>query len=273
MMKIHNSTHKNRVPRMIYRIPSIMTLFTLTLLGLSISFLLSSPLTISFAQLSSSPETMPSQGVQGANELAELEAARQQYLSAWNNTAFASQFDVFIAEGSDSGYGIYGEHLPASVFRPGETIVLYVEPVGYGHQPITDASTTPDGGGNSTATIRTPYLINMTADIIISDSSGTELQRFEDLPVGELKSYRQNLEMFLTLAVTQSQPFPVGDYIVTYVVHDQVTGQSFQIDRGITIDDSALTGAAPLPGTSDDNSMQELLPQQQLEEQSQELEP
>jgi hypothetical protein len=269
-MKIHNSTHKNRVPRMIYRIPSIMTLFTLTLLGLSVSFLLSSPLTISFAQLSSSPETMPSQEVQGANELAGLEAARQQYLSAWNNTAFASQFDVFIAEGSDSGYGIYREHLPASVFRPGETIVLYVEPVGYGHQPITDASA--QDGVNSTTTA-TLYLVNMTVDIIISDASGSQVETLEDLPGGSFYSHRQNTEFPLVVTLSQEQPFPVGDYIVTYVVNDQVTGQSFQIDRGITIDDAALTGAAPLPGTTDDNSMQELLPQQQLEERSQELEP
>ena len=63
------------------------------------------------------------------NLLAQLDAARQQFLSAWNNTAFTSQFDVFIAEGSNSGYGIYREHLPANVFRPGETMVLYVEPV------------------------------------------------------------------------------------------------------------------------------------------------
>jgi hypothetical protein len=54
-------------------------------------------------------------------------------------------------------------------------------------------------------------------------------------------------------------------------VHDQLTGQSFQIDKRITIDDNAITGALPLPD-NDDNSMQQLLPQQQLEERSQALE-
>jgi hypothetical protein len=259
---------------MIHRVPSTMTLFTLTLFGLSISFLLSSPLTISFAQLSSSSSSPQMPLTQeGANQNAELEAARQQYLLAWNNTAFGSQFDVFVAEGTHSGFGIYREHTPASVFRPGETMVLYVEPVGYGHQLITDASSIPDGGGNSTATTGTLYLMNMTADIIISDSSGTELVTIEDLPAANLISYRQNTEFSLTLTLSQEQPFPVGDYIVTYVVHDHVTGQSFQIDRGITIDDNAITGALPLPGINNDNSMQQLLPQQQLEERSQELEP
>jgi hypothetical protein len=166
-------------------------------------FLFSSP-QVSFAQLSSSLETQPSQEVQGANELAELEAAREQYLSVWNNTAFTSQFDVFIAEDSVSLYGAYREHIPSNVFRPGETIVLYVEPVGFGHQPLTDASV------NSSAT--TLYLMDMTADYIISDSTGSELQAIEDVPVAaNLISHRQSTEIPMTLTLTQEEPFPVGD--------------------------------------------------------------
>jgi hypothetical protein len=257
---------------MIYRRSLIMTLFTLTLLSLSISFLLSWPLVTSFAQLSSSSSPEMPLTHEGANQLAELQAARQQYLSAWNNTAFSSLFDVFIAEGSHLGYGIYREHVPANVFRPGETIVLYVEPVGFGHQPITDASTQDGGNNNSTAaTTRILYLMNMTADYIISDSNGTELATIEDLPAANLISHRQNTEFSLTLTLSQEEPFPVGDYMVTYIVHDQLTGQSFQIDKRITIDDNAITGALPLPD-NDDNSMQQLLPQQQLEERSQALE-
>jgi hypothetical protein len=267
-MKTHYANHKKSLIRMIYRTSLTMTLFSLSLFTLSTSFipLLSSQPQASFAQPSSSfPETqLIQEEAEGGNQHTDLEAAREQYLSAWNNTAFSSQLDVFIAEGSDLGYGIYREHVPANVFRPGETIVLYVEPVGYGHQPLTDASV------NSSAT--TLYLMNMTADYIISDSTGSELQAIEDVPVGNLISHRQNLELFLTLTLRQDEPFPVGDYIVTYVVYDQVTGQSFQIDKRITIDENATTGALPVPGNTNDNSMQSLLPQQQLEEPSQDLE-
>jgi hypothetical protein len=150
--------------------------------------------------------------------------------------------------------------------------VLYVEPVGYGHQPIADTSV--EDVGNSTATTGTLYLINMTADIYGTDSSGAQFFAIEDVPVAaNLISHRQSTEIPMTLTLTQEEPFPVGDYILTYVVHDQVTGQSFQIDREITIDENATTGAAPLPDISNDNSMQPLLPQQQLEEPSQALEP
>ena len=274
MANVCDAADKTRTLIIIYQ-STFIVIFCLGLFTLSTSFiLLSSPPQVSYAQLSSSPslETpLTQEEEEGAgNQLAQLDAARQQYLSTWNNTAFSSHFDAFVAEGTHSGYGIYREHVPASVFRPGETIVLYVEPVGFGHQPITDTST--QDGGNSTAAPTTLYLINMTADYIISDSNGTELATIEDVPAINFISHRQNTEFSLTLTLSQEEPFPVGDYLVTYVVHDQVTRQSFQIDKRITIDDDASTGALPLPDNNDDNSMQQLLPQQQLEERSQALE-
>ncbi|HJU34893.1 MAG TPA: hypothetical protein VJ695_07210 [Nitrososphaera sp.] len=199
-----------------------------------------------FGQPSSSLQETPlNQAEEAGNQFAELEAARQAYLSAWNTTDFMSQFDVFVAEGTDGGYGIYREHLPANVFRPGETIVLYLEPVGFGYQPFAD---TNREGASSEEPSRILYLINMTVDIIISDPRGSELQALEDLPGASFISHRQNTEFPLIVTLTQSQPFPVGDYVLSYVIHDQVTGQSFQMDRNITVDENAVTGAAPLPG-------------------------
>ena len=75
------------------------------------------------------------------------------------------------------------------------------------------------------------------------------------------------------MTLTQSEPFPVGDYILSHIIYDQVTGQSFQIDRQITIAENAVTGAAPLPDFSNDNSTQSLIDQQQLGRRSQTLEP
>jgi hypothetical protein len=244
----------------------IITPFSLTLLSLSISLLISSPIQTTFAQLSSSTPkaALTEDGVN--SQLAEFEAAQQQYLVAWNKTAFNSQFDVFVAEGSHLGYGLYREHVPANVFRPGETIELYMELVGFGHEPIT----TLDESNSDAAGSRMLYLINMTADYIISDSDGTVLATIEDLPAASLISHRQNTEFSLTLTLSQEEPFPIGDYVISYLLHDDVTGQSFQIDRGITLDDNAVTGALPLPGTNDNSNVPDVLPQQ-LEEQSQAL--
>ena len=85
--------------------------------------------------LSTSNETAPTAstanqtGVMNSTQAsaANFESAKAQYLSAWNHTTFHSGVDTFIQEDSDRGYGIYVTHPP--VFKPGETIVLYIEPV------------------------------------------------------------------------------------------------------------------------------------------------
>ena len=259
MVKDCQVVDKRKAVRTVYRRALELT-FSLGLFSVLTSlFLFSSP-QVSFAQLSSSPETPPSQEVQGANDqLAELEEARQQYMAAWNNTTFSSQFDVFVAEGTVGLYGEYREHVPTNIFRPGETIVLYVEPVGFGHLPISDTSV--EGLDDTGVAPRALYLINMTADIYGTDSSGAEVFAIDDLAVASnLISHRQMTEIPMTLTLSQEEPFPVGDYIITYVVHDLVTGQSFQIERQITIDDNAVTGAAPLPDISNDNFTQSLGP-------------
>ena len=137
-------------------------------------------------------------------------------------------------------------------------------------EPIINTSTV--GVNNSEASdSRTLYLINMTADYIISDSSGTVLATIEDLPAASLFSHAQNTEFSLTLTLLQKEPSPAGDSKIKYVVHDDVTGQSFQIDRQITIDANAVTGALPLPGINDDSDLQDIQPQQQVEERVQAL--
>ena len=258
-----DATVKIKTPLITSQISLIATFLGVFILSTGF-VLLSSPPPIALGQpFSSIPETPLNQDEESGNQLGQLEAVRQEYLSVWNSTAFSSQFDVFIAEGTDGGYGVYREHTPANVFRPGETIVLYLEPVGFGHQAITATST--DDVGVDNASVSMPlYLIEMTVDIIISDAAGTQLQALEDLPGASFISHRENTEFPLVVTLTQSEPFPVGDYILSYIIYDQVRGQSFQIDRQITIDENAVTGAAPLPDFSNDNSTQPLIDQQQL---------
>ncbi|MGI0048655.1 MAG: cupredoxin domain-containing protein, partial [Nitrososphaera sp.] len=157
-----------------------------------------------------------------------LEEARQLYLSAWNNTDFNATFSTFIEENSALGYGVYEEHEPNSVFRPGETMMLYVELVGFRHMPIIDDQ------GN------TMYFMNMTADYIISDEQGNELQRIPDVPAGNIISHRQNTELFLELTLTQTTPFPEGDYVITYIVHDNLSGESFELRKNVRVVDGSL---------------------------------
>jgi hypothetical protein len=154
-----------------------------------------------------------------------LDDAREQYLSIWNQTEFSSAFSTFIEPFSAAGYGVYEER--SNVFAPGETIVLYVEPVGFDHRQVLDEE------GNTTTIL---YLINMTADYEIDSVNGTELQLLEGIPVVNITSYRPNTELFLTLTLTQDYPsIPTGNYIITYSVTDEVSGESFQLEKEITV--------------------------------------
>src|ERR671917_1606177 len=150
-----------------------------------------------------------------------IEEAKDLYLSVWNQTEFNASFSTFIEPFSAAGYGVYEER--NNIFAPGETIVLYVEPVGFGHEQVID-----EGDVNSNNSDTMLYLMNMTADYEIAAANGTELQLIEDVQVGNITSHRPNTETILTLTITQDvQSLPIGNYIITYSVNDEISGESF----------------------------------------------
>jgi hypothetical protein len=163
-----------------------------------------------------------------------IEDAKDLYLLVWNQTEFNATFSTFVEPFSAAGYGVYEER--NNIFAPGETIVLYVEPVGFGHEQVIDE--VGDSNGNNTNTT-TLYLMNMTADYEIAAANGTELQLIEDVQAGNITSHRPNTEMFLTLTITPDvQPLPIGSYVITYSVNDEVSGERFQLEKDIIIAES-----------------------------------
>jgi hypothetical protein len=163
-----------------------------------------------------------------------IEDAKDLYLSVWNQREFNATFSTFVEPFSAAGYGVYEER--NNIFAPGETIVLYVEPVGFGHEQVIDEG--GDSNGNNTNTTML-YLMNMTADYEIAAANGTELQLIEDVQAGNITSHRPNTEMFLTLTITPDvQPLPIGSYVITYSVNDEVSGESFQLEKDIIIAES-----------------------------------
>jgi hypothetical protein len=152
-------------------------------------------------------------------EIADFKAARERYLLAWNHTGFHSQFDSFVD--STQGFGVYHEH-KSNLFKPGEPITLYVEPVGFTHVPVTI----------SNARL---YLINLTASIVLSDKQGNVLFGKENVPLLNVVSHNKNTEISVRLSVTQSSPFPAGNYVIAYTVNDVPSGKSFKIVKDIAI--------------------------------------
>jgi hypothetical protein len=158
-----------------------------------------------------------------------LDGARDLYLSVWNQTEFNATFSTYV-NSTAVGYGVYEEH--GDVFMPGETMILYVEPVGFDHKELLDKE------GNKL------YLVNITADSIIASANGTELQAIEDVPVGSIISHRPNTELFLELELTQKRPFPEGDYTITYVITDEVSGESFELAKDVRVAETVSASVA-----------------------------
>jgi hypothetical protein len=142
--------------------------------------------------------------------------AQTAALTKQNNTAFHSGFDTFVVPGSVNGYGIYEPH--NSSFKPGEKISIYVEPIGFSYKPI-----------------RSLYLMNFTADLLVSDKAGHILTGFQNLPISTIVSHHKNKELTLTVSMRQTNPFPLGDYVLKYIIHDAVSGNSFSIIKNIKI--------------------------------------
>jgi hypothetical protein len=200
---------------------------------------------------------------QSDSNASKFKAIRDQYLQSWENFGFQSIFDTYVVGGTNRGYGVYEEHVSnlssvsnassvpsvsnassvpsvsnassvpsvsnmsnvssANTFASGETMYLYVEPVGFTHSPSANESA------------NTRYTIDISADIIISAPNGTELASIIDLPVIKVTSHQKNTELSLLLTLTQIKPFPIGDYNIKYVVKDKPSGRTFDITKEITI--------------------------------------
>ena len=138
-----------------------------------------------------------------------------------NNNSFYPAMAIFVTS-EPLGYGIYNERA-VSIFSPGETILTYIEPVGFSYKNLTDINGKP------------LYSINFGASFTISSPEGTILGGQEDVPIEGILSHHMNKEVFIPYTITQSTPFPAGDYVITYKITDKNSGSSFDFNKNITI--------------------------------------
>ena len=114
---------------------------------------------------------------------------------------------VFVAKHPD-GFGQYAKRDNA-VFKPGEKLVAYIEPVGYGWKDI--------GNGQ--------YEFGFKVDFLIKSPDGKILagqQDFADLKEISLARNREFM-VVLTLNVSGAEP---GDYVVEYTLRDRTSAKS-----------------------------------------------
>jgi hypothetical protein len=134
---------------------------------------------------------------------------------------FRSAFDTFVTS-EPEGYGMYQER-GSNVFQPGETMVLYIEPVGFKYNNLTDDQGKP------------LYSINFDASFTIYDKDGNVLLESVNVPIPPIMSHNKNKEVFIPFTITQSSPFPPGEYSIRYSIMDENSGNVFELDKNITI--------------------------------------
>lgn len=155
-------------------------------------------------------------GAGQAQTLQEIERRDAAVVEAWNAAPLAVQHVVFVAQHPD-GFGQYVAR-PDNVFKPGEKLVSYAEPVGYAWKDI----------GNS------QYQFGFAVDFLIKTPTGQILAGQQDFANLSEKSHARNREFMLTLTMTLTGA-AAGDYVLEYKLRDVASSKSVTFDQPFKI--------------------------------------
>lgn len=118
---------------------------------------------------------------------------------------------------SATGFGIYSERTN-HIYKPGEKIVLYMEPVGYGYGS--------DGLGNSS--------IALSVDITVVSAAGQTLGTMEKVGRVQVASRSHNRELFFKLDLSLDG-LPPGKYRCDFLMHDENSTKTAPFSTDIEI--------------------------------------
>lgn len=151
-----------------------------------------------------------------AAPLDELDQASEKHYDAWNRIALTERKVTFVAEKAQ-GYGMYQDR-QSSIFKPGEKIITYVEPIGYRWKTLPGAM----------------YEMNFLVDVLIKDADGNVIGDKKGFLKNISQSHNAGMEFFMNLTLTL-EGVPAGSYVVTYTLHDISGGQTSSFDQEFNI--------------------------------------
>ncbi|MBV9828784.1 MAG: hypothetical protein JO001_24400 [Alphaproteobacteria bacterium] len=140
-----------------------------------------------------------------AQSIEEIQRRDAAVYEAWEKTPLTIRRAVFVSE-HPNGFGEYAER-GSNVFKPGEKLVAYVEPVGYGWK---------EQGDNS-------YEFGFAVDFLIKSADGKILAGQENFAKLNQQSHARNREFMVTLTLDVDGA-PPGDYKLEYKLRD-ITGE------------------------------------------------
>lgn len=146
--------------------------------------------------------------------LAEMEAA---FNSVWAQAPLGFSEALFVSA-PPKGFGLYDPR-PTAIFKPGEPLMVYAEPYGYGYQEKDGLNT-----------------IAFSADFAVRDGKGLVLQEEKDFADLTVQSRRQNKEFQISLTFNLNGLKP-GDYMLTTSLTDKASGKTGHFNLPFTIAD------------------------------------
>ena len=136
-----------------------------------------------------------------AQSLQDLEKAQAALIAAWEKTPLSVRRAIFVAKKAQ-GFGQFEER-SSNVFKPGEPLIAYAEPVGYGWKDV----------GNGV------FEFGFAVDFLIKSPDGKILAGQQDFAKLAERSHARNLEFMVTLTLNVTGA-PPGDYVVEYKMRD-----------------------------------------------------
>lgn len=135
---------------------------------------------------------------------------------AWSESPLTVRKALFV-EGS-SGYGLYVERENGNVFRKGDALLIYAEPIGFGYGR--------SGVGSQS--------IGFDIEITLREADGTPIVENGRFGHVEVPTRYRNKEFHIDLTMNLPE-FPPGDYSVTFTLQDRNSDKSAQFELPFTI--------------------------------------
>ena len=126
--------------------------------------------------------------------------------------------NVSFTEEEAWGFGMYNQR-EGTIFSQGETFFMYGEARNYSIKEIK----------------KDLYEIHIKEDIYILDKNNNVLFKQEDFLDYHITSHSKNFDLFINNTLTQTSPFPVGDYKFLLVLKDVFFEKTTEVTIDFTV--------------------------------------
>ena len=189
----------------------------LILLGLVLIFIITSMTTLSFA---SEEKDYINRALKLIDEEKYNEAVEEleEALMVVKSKAGLEFVNVTFTDEEAWGFGMYNQR-EDTIFAQGETFLMYGEARNYTIKEIK----------------KDLYEIYLKEDIYILDKNNNVLFKQEDFLDYHITSHSKNFDLFINNTLTQTSPFPVGDYKFLLVLKDVFSGKTTEVTIDFTV--------------------------------------